>query len=244
MDAKKANFLDSSTGWAYLALGTISVDNGKYAEAIKYFSGVKDSTTAHILEATAYAKQGDADKAIAIYSAIPEEKLSSKNVPLWSDRSVLLEALKPFVISKVQKAVTFQEQGRYKEALKELGDALKVSDVKESKQILSAVSAIIKRDPELSNLPEEARKYALRGDMLTEEGKFEEAVTQYRKAVEVAYYVAKLHFNMAMLYGKLKKYPQAIRHLETCLLLAPEAPNARAAKDQIYKWEFMMEKRK
>ena len=97
-------------------------------------------------------------------------------------------------------------------------------------------------DPRLSELPEEARKYALRGDVLTEQGKFEDAGKEYRKAVQAAPFIAKLYFNTAMIYGELKKYPQAIRYMKTYLNLAPEAPNVRATQDQIYKWEFMMEK--
>jgi len=77
---------------------------------------------------------------------------------------------------------------------------------------------------------------------LTKQGKFERAVKEYQKAVRAAPYIAKLYFNTARIYGELKGYAQAIRFMKTYLQLAPEAPNARAAKDQIYKWEFMVEK--
>ncbi|MBW2599219.1 MAG: tetratricopeptide repeat protein [Deltaproteobacteria bacterium] len=241
-DAKQAYSLDSSYVWAQLALGAAYLDQGQYDEAIKLLSQMKDNVYARIFEATAHAKKGDFNKAVEIYTAIPEEKLSPKNVPLWSDRTVLLEAFKPFIASKVQNASSLKVQGRYKEALNELGNALKVSDDQESKKVFSEISAIMETDPKLSELPEEARKYALRGDVLTKQGKFEEAAKQYRKAVRAAPYIAKLYFNTAMIYGELKRFSQAIRNMKTYLNLAPEAPNARAAKDQIYKWEFMMEK--
>ena len=54
--------------------------------------------------------------------------------------------------------------------------------------------------------------------------------------------IGELYFNTAMIYGELKKYLQAISHMKTYLNLAPEAPNVRATQDQIYKWEFMLEK--
>jgi len=240
LNSKQAN--KNSDGWAKAALGKISLDNDRYAEAIKRFSDVKNSTTARVLEATAYAKKGDFNKAVEIYTAIPEEKLTPKDVPLWSDRTALLKTLKPFISSKMESAGSLRAQGRSKEALKELGDALKVSDDQESKKILSTISAIMEMDPKLSELPEEARKYALMGDMLTKQGKFADAAKEYRKAVQAAPYIARLYFNTAMIYGELKRYPQAIRHMKTYLNLAPEAPNARAAKDQIYRWEFMMGK--
>jgi len=243
-DAKQAYSLNSSDQWAQFALGAAYLDQGRYDEAVKLLSQVRESTSASILEATAYAKKGDFKKAINIYSAIPEDKLSPKNVPLWMDRTVLLKALKPFIVSKMENAGRLKTQGRYKEALNELGDALKIADDTTSEEICGSIYRIMSIDPRLSVLPEEARKYALRGDVLTEEGKFEEAVKEYRQAVQAAPYIAKLYFNTAMICGELKEYPQAIRNMKTYLQLAPEAPNARATKDQIYKWEFKMEKEK
>jgi len=242
-DAKQAYSLDSSGKWAQVALGAAYLDNGRSDEAVKLLSQVKKSTHARILEATAYAKKGDFKKTINIYFSIPEEKLSQKNVPLWSDRIALLEAFRPLITSKIQNATTLKTQGRYKEALNELGDALKVADDTTSKEICGSIYRIMSMDPKLSELPEEARKYALRGDVLTEEGKFEGAAKEYLHAVQAAPYIAKLYFNTAMIYGELQRHPQAIRHMKTYLNLAPEAPNARAAQDQIYKWEFAMEKR-
>ena len=242
-DAKQAYSLNSSDALAQLALGASNLDHGQYVEAVKLFSQVT-RIDARILEATAYARKGDFKKAIEIYSAIPEEKLSPENVPLWSDRAALLKALNPFIASKMESADRLKAQGRHKEALKELGDALKLADDKTSKKVCGSICRIMSMDPRLSELPEEARKYALRGDVLTEEGKFEGAVKEYLQAVQSAPYIAKLYFNTAMIYGELKRHPQAIRNMKTYLLLAPEAPNARAAKDQIYKWEFAMEKKK
>jgi len=241
-DAKQAYSLNSSDKWALLALGASNLFQGRYDEAVHLLSQVKKSTTSRILEATAYARKGGFKKAIDIYSAIPEEKLSPENVPLWSDRTAFLKTLKPFVASKMENADRLKTQGKYKEALNELGDALKVTDDTTSKEICGSIHRIMSMDPRLSELPEEAIKYALRGDVLMDEGKFEEAVKEYLQAVQAAPYIAKLYFNTAITYGELKRHPQAIRNMKTYLLLAPEAPNARAAKNQIYKWEFKMEK--
>ena len=147
--------LNSSDQWAQFALGASYLDQGRYDEAVKMLSQVKENTNARILEATAYAKQRDFNKAINIYSAIPEEKLSPKNVPLWSDRTELLKALGPFIASKMENAGRLKTQGKYKEALIELGDALKIADDKRSKEICGAIYTIMSRDPRLSELPEE-----------------------------------------------------------------------------------------
>jgi len=244
LDAEKAYSLDSTNDWAIISLGASYLDTGKYDESVKMLSQVKEGQLAHILEATAYAKKGDFKKAINIYSAIPEEELSPKDVPLWSDRAAIVKAMKPFIASKRESAGRLKSQGRIKEALNNLGDALKVADDKTSKEICGSIYRIMSMDPRLSELPEAARKYALRGDMLTEEGEFEGAVKEYYQAIQIAPYMAKLYFNTAMIYGELKKYPQSIRYMKTYLNLAPEAPNVRATQDQIYKWEFVMEKGK
>lgn len=241
-DAEQAYSLDPSDEQAKLALGAAHLDKGSHDEAIKLLSQVKDSATANLLEATAHAKQGDFNKAADIYSAIPEEKLSPNNVPLWIDRVALLVALTPYAAAKEERAGTLRAQGRYREALNELGEVLRVVDEARGREIYKTMAEILRGEPQLARVPEEARKYRLRGDVLTEEGNFKEAATQYRQAVNAAPYIAKLHFNTAIAYGELKSYFQAVRHMETYLLLAPEAPNARAVKDQIYKWEFRMEK--
>lgn len=232
----------ASKHWAKTTLGMIHIGNGNYGEAIKLLSQEKDSATVRILEATAHAKLGDVQKAVDIYSAIPEGKLSPKHVPRWSDRAALLEELKPFAASKRENAARLKAQGRYREALSELGDVLRVADDAQGREVYKIMAEILRAEPQLARVPEEARKYRLRGDVLTEEGNFKEAAEQYRKAVQAAPYIAKLHYNTALVYGEIKRYPQAIRYMKTYLLLAPEAPNARAVKDQIYKWEFRMEK--
>ena len=248
-DAEQAFSVGAVGEWPWLALGAARLDHGRYDDVKLLSDGIKQGLvksriTARILEATAYARKGDFNKAIEIYSSIPEEELSQKNVPLWTDRTALLDTLKPFISSKKKSASALKAQGRHKEALKELGEAMKLADDAELEAICSEIAGIMAIDLSLSVIPEEARKYALRGDVMAKEGEFEEATKQYRKAVQAAPYIAELYLNTATYYGELKKYPQAIRHIKIYLRLAPEAPDARAAKDQIYEWEFMMEKKK
>ena len=64
-------------------------------------------------------------------------------------------------------------------------------------------------------------------------------MTEYRAALRIAPLTPQLHFNTALIHGQLKSYRAAIRSMTGYLQLAPDAPNARAAKDEIYKWEFL-----
>jgi len=97
------------------------------------------------------------------------------------------------------------------------------------------------RPPEISK---DARKRALRGEILLKEGDLEDAISEVKKAIRLAPFSAKLYFNTALIYGQLKNYPEAIRYIKIYLQAAPDAPNARAAEDQIIKWELLMERGK
>lgn len=243
-DAEMASSLDFSYNYARLSLGAAYLDRGKNDEAIKLLSQVKDNPTARILEATAYAKQGKTKEAVDVYLSIPEEEISPKNVPLMNDRMVLLQTFKPIVKEHRDKARSFESKGQYKEALSELSEALKTADETEAQEIQDTIFSMIRKNPLLAEVPEDARKYALRGEFLTNEGNFEQAATEFKKAIQIAPYAARLYYNTALMNAELKKYPEAIRYMKIYLQAAPDAPDARDAKDEIIKWEFMMEKGK
>jgi len=246
MDAEKAYSLDSANGWAQLSLGASYLDRGKYDESIKLLSQIKVSLIARILEATTYAKQGKTKLAVNFYFSImdayPEEEMSPKNIPLMSDRMVLLQAFKPVVKEHRDKARSFESKGQYKEALSELSEALKTADDTEAQAIQESIFSVMRRNPSLSEMPEDARKYALRGEVLIKEGNFEQAATEFKKAIQIAPYAARLYYNCALINAELKKYPEAIRHMKIYLKASPDASDARAAKDEIIKWELMMER--
>lgn len=188
------------------------------------------------------AKLGQTKEAIDIYLSIPEEVWTPNNIPLWNDRNDLLQALKPYVQQHKDNAKSLESKGQYKEALNEYAEGLKAADDDEAKEIRKAALEIIRRNPSLSELPEDVRRHVVRGEVLVKEGNFEDAVKEYRKAIQVAPFVARLYFNTALVYGELKNYPGAIRYMNIYLQLAPDAPDARSAKDEIYKWELQMEK--
>jgi len=244
-DAKVALTLNPSDGYARLSLGAAHLDRGQYDESIKLLSLIKDSPTARLLEATTYAKQGKMKEAVNVYLSIPEEELSPKNIPLMNDRIVLLQTFKPIVKEHRDKARSFESKGHYKEALSELSEALKTADDRETQAIQETTFSMLRRNPllaEFSEMPEDAKKYALRSEFLVKEGNFEQAATELKRAIQIAPYAARLYYNSALINAELKKYPEAIRHMKIYIKATPDAPNARDAKNEIIKWEFMMEK--
>ena len=144
--------------------------------------------------------------------------------------------------SKKESASALKTQSRHKEALKELSEAMKVADDTELQDIQETLFSMIRMNPSLSELPEEARKHVLRAQEWKKEGNFGQAATEFKKAIQIAPYVAGLYYDSALMNAELKKYPEAIRYMNIYLKAAPDAPDARDTKDEIYKWEFKMEK--
>ncbi|HUR42055.1 MAG TPA: hypothetical protein VM240_12900 [Verrucomicrobiae bacterium] len=64
-----------------------------------------------------------------------------------------------------------------------------------------------------------------------------EAARVYRAALQALPQWPAGHFNLALIYGELELYPEAMVEMKRYLYLAPQAADARAAKDKIYEWE-------
>ena len=240
-DAELAYSLDPDNGDAREALAAVNLDGGKYEEAIKLLSPLKDNPFVRILEATAYAKQNDLNRAIAVYLAIPEDELSATALRR-SAKKELEQTLQSHVQARLDKARASESAGRFLEALAEYAEAIKIADDTTAGLIRQRVASLLKDNPYLAEMPEEARKYALRGDVRIKEGRFADALAEYRTALKIAPFNAQLHFNTALIHGQLNDYRGAIKSMNVYLQLNPDAPNARAAKDEIYKWEFSLEK--
>lgn len=248
-DAEKAMSLDPDNFWARFSYGTVCLDKGRYDDAAKVLEGETKwdlpalNARWLIAKATLYAKQGKMKEAMGTYLEISEEDISPKNVPVWNDRKVLLQMLKPLAQAHRENAKKFEAQGRFQEALDELAGALGLAmDDKEAGEVRKSIFQMVRRMPQPPEISEDARKYALRGEILVGEGEREVAISEIKKAIRLAPFSASLYFNTAVIYGEIKEYSAAIRYMAIYLEAAPDAPNARAAKDEIIKWELLMER--
>jgi len=91
------------------------------------------------------------------------------------------------------------------------------------------------------SLPEEARKFKVQADFMAQEKQNDKAITLYGKALDIAPWWAEGHYKLALALGETKKYRDAMREMKRFLLLAADAPEARAAQDKIYQWEIVAE---
>jgi len=242
-DAEKAYSLNPNLDGTKEALGVIYIDKGKYDEAINILSSTnKDNNFSKLLLTTAYARVGKFNEAVSVYKNIPEDYLITKSVLRTNAINNLYTALKPYKDSMMQSVKDLEAKGQYREAIKEYANLLKIADEKEAKEIRAHIAELMIKYPHLFALPEEARKSVIKAEAYTEEGKFEKAIEEYQKALELSPFFPNLYKALALSYGQIKDYKKAIKNMNIYLELYPDAPGIRAAKDQIYKWEFMMEK--
>jgi tetratricopeptide (TPR) repeat protein len=91
-------------------------------------------------------------------------------------------------------------------------------------------------DPKPS-FPEEARRSRVQAEFAVEEKRFEDAARFYRAALKAAPWWPEGYYNRSLVLAELKRYPEAVREMKRFLALEPGHPRARAAQDQIYRWE-------
>jgi tetratricopeptide (TPR) repeat protein len=241
-DAEQCLALEPGNVYGLQAIGALDMDAGSYEKAIGTLSGLKENPFARLIEATAYARKGDVARAVEIYGNIPEIYLEEKTALRENARAALLETLKGYAKTNLEKARAAESAGRITESLESYALAINISDEATAGLIRQRVAILLKSNPAAAELPEESRKFALRGDVLIKEGSFSQALVEYRSALKFAPLNPQLHYNKALIHGQLKDYRAAIRSMNVYLQLALDAANARAAKDEIYKWEFVIEK--
>jgi tetratricopeptide (TPR) repeat protein len=242
-DAEKAFSLNPTSTYVQISRGAIDLVQGKFDQALKLLTQFKNSPGARVLAATAYAKQGRYAEAEEICASIREGSDSlNKNVPFHEDLKALLIEMKPYSKERRTKARAYESKGLHREALLEYVQALRTADEEDARMIRDSLFEIARLNPSAAELPEEARRNVLRAEMLVKEGSFEKAAAEYRQAIRLAPYAARLYFNAALVLAELKNFPEAIRHMNLYIQAAPEATDARAAKDQVIKWEFLLEK--
>ena len=86
-------------------------------------------------------------------------------------------------------------------------------------------------------LPEAARRFKVQAEGAISDKEFSSAADYYQQALEIALWWPNGHYNRALVLSESDDYLDAIVEMRRYLLLAPNAPDARAAQDKIYDWE-------
>ena len=221
------------------AMGKIYIAWGKYADALNVLSGLEETIDVCMLKAAAYARQGDFNKAIRLY----EEKIIDNKSLDIEEHKELLKVFAPEVKNMLNKAKQLEDKGKFQEALDEYSKAMLFMGKDDKEKIRNELFQITSNMTSSPEISEAARKYALRAKLLVKEGKFKDAIAEFKKAIVAAPYSAKLYLDNALVLGELEDYKQAIEQMNIYIKAVPQAPNIREAEDQIIKWELKSEQK-
>ncbi len=250
--AQKAVALDPGDFWAELSYGAVLEDSNRPDEALNALETPTISSIIPMVEArrqslrqihraVLYARKGDMAKAQEIYFSA-DSHIDPGCLPAVKEKDAFLALVQPIVDTHLAMAKQLEAQGKYAESLPEYAQALSyAANEQEASTLRAAMFAASGRMPTPPELPDEARRHVVRGELLLKDGMMDRALAEFNEALRIAPYVPKLYYNTALIYGQLKQYDQATRQMRLYVQAAPEAPDARDAQDQITKWELQQE---
>jgi tetratricopeptide (TPR) repeat protein len=253
--AQKAISLDPGNYVSEFSYGFVLEDSNRPDEALKALEALGPITTSvntpmsvntmvallWIHGSVLYARKGDMAKAQELYLAAADQ-IDPNCLPAVKERDAFLALVQPTVNEHLAKAKQLDAQGKYAESLPEYAQALSfAANEHEAYTLRAAMFAASGKMPTPPEMPDEAHRHVVRGEVLLNQGMLERGLAEFNEALRIAPYMPKLHQNTAVIYGALKQYGWAIHHMRLYLQAAPEAPDARAAQDQITKWELQQE---
>ncbi len=134
--------------------------------------------------------------------------------------------------------VNMERTGRNSDALdlfaQAYGSAL---TPEQSLDVLKTMAQLIRAMPDKPMLSENVRKFEVQAVGAVNDNKLADAADFYGRAIDVAPWYPANHYNRAFILSKIGDLPTAIQEMKYYLVLAPNAPDARAAQDNIYDWE-------
>jgi hypothetical protein len=110
-------------------------------------------------------------------------------------------------------------------------------DPKRKKDLWGKIVKVTRALPIKPALPEEVRRMLVQADALAKRDEGAKALPLLEKAKRKAPWFPPVHYNLAMMNAMNKDFGGAIASMTAYLEIAPDAPDARQAKDKIYEWE-------
>ncbi len=236
------------TFWAELSYGVVLEDGNRLDEALRALETPTGMPPAYARKnlwrihlAVLYARKGDMAKAQEFY--LPAANLIDlRCAPVAQEKDAFMALVKPTVDAHLTKAKQLEAQGKYAESLPEYAQVLAFAfNEQEASTLRTAMFAASSKMPTPPEMPDDAHRHVVRGELLLNQGMMDRASAEFNEALRIAPYMPKLYYNTALIHGELKQYDQAIRQMHLYLTVAPETPDARTAQDQITKWELLQE---
>ncbi len=70
----------------------------------------------------------------------------------------------------------------------------------------TAMSTASSKMPTPPEMPDDAHRHVVRGELMLKDGHFDRALVEFNEALRMAPYMPKLYYNTALIYGELKQY--------------------------------------
>lgn len=85
-------------------------------------------------------------------------------------------------------------------------------------------------------MPEDAHQHQVLAENAVQEKNLKRAIDEYEAALQIFPTWPEGQFNLALVCGEMHDYPCAVEHMQNYVELAPDAPDAQAAKDKLIIW--------
>lgn len=129
-----------------------------------------------------------------------------------------------------QKGVEFATQGKFKAAKEEFIKALKADSLYSPSQLnLNTINDILKK-----KINNEAGTHLFKGVQFDNEGKYDQAIIEFNKAIEINPKYADTFNRRGLVYSNLKKYEQAINDYTAAIQLNPKYTDAYNNRGVVY----------
>lgn len=135
-------------------------------------------------------------------------------------------------VKDLDYAERFADDLVYLQNIRQLADKVDFDSIAAGYRRLSVKPAIT----------EEARRYIVQANAMTQAKNYKKAIEYYNEAIKVNPATPMVYNNQALLYAMLGQYREAISCMKKYLALEPAAEDARAVQDKIYEYEAMMTK--
>lgn len=189
------------------------------------------------IEGTMESANQHPDKAVVIQQSIMgavEQFVQKSNLQQLSKR-LRNEAYAKHVKAGQERETAGDWNGAVSHYGKAYGTAV-TSD--QSLATIQSVAQLARKQSAKPELPEETRRYGVQATSLVEKKRYDEAIVLLDQALELAPWLADGHFNKALVLANQNRNAEAATSMKQFLVLAPNAPDARAAQDKIYQWEL------
>ncbi|HEX5328732.1 tetratricopeptide repeat protein [Sulfuricurvum sp.] len=236
-DAQKAYALKPKEG--VLAMAAVAYDRGDMAGVLRHAS-VSQDTYAKIFETVVYARGGNTSKALELLREIGITNTNA-GTPFLQERSEVLKSLSAIRAERYQKGVALEQSNQALEAANAYSDALVLSPSEEEARPIRAALFKLATNSALQ-LDEESHRHVVRAQFYASEGKLEASLSEFKKALSLAPFAARLYYNSALVEAKLERYSDALKDMRLYLEALPGAQDERSVKDEMIKWEMYMEK--